>query len=63
MIVCSCHVLSDRDVLDIIHTGGSARTAMQIYRGLGCVPECGRCARTIRRIIGQAADRDRPAER
>ncbi len=62
MIICSCNVLSDRDVVDTLDAAGGARTAMQVYGCLGCAPECGRCARTIRQIIAQATDRDRPVE-
>lgn len=52
MIVCSCNVLSDRQVRDAIADPGvGARTAGQVYRCLGCSPQCGRCARTIRKLI------------
>jgi bacterioferritin-associated ferredoxin len=58
MIICSCHVLSDRDVAEVVDAGGPAPTAMQVYGCLGCAPECGRCARTIRQIIAQIGDRE-----
>ncbi len=52
MIVCSCNVLSDRQVRDAVSTPeASVRTAGQVYRCLGCSPQCGRCARTIRKLI------------
>jgi bacterioferritin-associated ferredoxin len=54
MIVCSCNVLSDRDVRAAIHHGGNPRTTGQVYGCLGCSPQCGRCARTIRRIMDEA---------
>lgn len=55
MIVCSCNVLSDRQVRDVVADPDAAvRTAGQVYRCLGCSPQCGRCARTIRGIIDQA---------
>jgi bacterioferritin-associated ferredoxin len=55
MIVCSCNVLSDRQVRDAVaDPGAGVRTAGQVYRCLGCSPQCGRCARTIRGIIDQA---------
>ncbi|MBS7539298.1 (2Fe-2S)-binding protein [Ancylobacter lacus] len=55
MIVCSCNVLSDTQVRDAVAGPGAAvRTAGQVYRCLGCSPQCGRCARTIRSIIDQA---------
>jgi bacterioferritin-associated ferredoxin len=55
MIVCSCNVLSDSQVRDAVaDPGAGVRTAGQVYRCLGCSPQCGRCARTIRGIIDQA---------
>ncbi|MFT0860567.1 bacterioferritin-associated ferredoxin [Ancylobacter sp. G4_0304] len=52
MIVCSCNVLSDRQVRDAVATPETpCRTAGQVYRCLGCSPQCGRCARTIRKLI------------
>ena len=55
MIVCSCNVLSDRQVRDAVaNPDAGVRTAGQVYRCLGCSPQCGRCARTIRGIIDQA---------
>jgi bacterioferritin-associated ferredoxin len=57
MIICSCHVLSDEDVRSVVAAPDAPRTAAQIYGCLGCNPQCGRCARTIRRIAAAAADR------
>lgn len=55
MIVCSCNVLSDHDVRHAVNTAGNAlRNAKQIFDGLGCSAECGRCARTIKTIIDEA---------
>ena len=54
MIVCSCNVLSDRDVRAAVQHGGKPRTTGQVYGCLGCSPQCGRCARTIRRIMDEA---------
>jgi bacterioferritin-associated ferredoxin len=55
MIVCSCNVLSDRDVRYAVNTANDApRNAKQIYDCLGCCAECGRCARTIKTIIDEA---------
>ena len=53
MIVCSCNVLSDTQVRDTVNAA-SARTAGQVYRCLGCSPQCGRCVRTIRAIMDDA---------
>jgi len=55
MIVCSCNVLTDHDVRSILSGDPAApRTAGQVYGCLGCSAQCGRCARTIRRIMDEA---------
>jgi bacterioferritin-associated ferredoxin len=55
MIVCSCNVLSDRDVRSAVDSAQHLpRNAKQIYGCLGCSAECGRCARTIKTIIDEA---------
>ncbi|WGD32492.1 (2Fe-2S)-binding protein [Ancylobacter sp. WKF20] len=52
MIVCSCNVLSDRQIRNAVtETQPTVRTAGQVYRCLGCSAQCGRCARTIRQLI------------
>jgi len=54
MIVCSCNVFSDGDVRSAIDNAPSRpATANQVYGCLGCSPQCGRCARTIRRIMDE----------
>ena len=55
MIVCSCNVFTDHDVRGALSSGQcSPRTAGEVYQCLGCNPQCGRCARTIRRIMDEA---------
>jgi bacterioferritin-associated ferredoxin len=54
MIVCSCNVLSDTDVRSAVSAGPAPRTTGQVYGCLGCSAQCGRCARTIRRIMDEA---------
>jgi bacterioferritin-associated ferredoxin len=51
MIICSCHVVSDHEVRDAAAALGSTFTMPQVYRHLGREPQCGRCARAIRRIM------------
>jgi bacterioferritin-associated ferredoxin len=62
MIVCSCNVLTDHDVRATL-SGGEAipRTAGEVYHCLGCSAQCGRCARTIRRIMDEALAAATPA--
>jgi bacterioferritin-associated ferredoxin len=55
MIVCSCNVLSENDVRACLNPGPNCpRTPAQVYQCLGCSPDCGRCARTLRTIISDA---------
>ena len=54
MIVCSCNVLTDHDVRSVVAVPGAPRTAGEVYGCLGCSAQCGRCARTIRRIMDEA---------
>ena len=54
MIVCSCNVLSDHDVRAVIGAEQTPRTTGQVYGCIGCSAQCGRCARTIRRIMDDA---------
>jgi bacterioferritin-associated ferredoxin len=53
MIVCSCNVLSDDQIRSAVTTA-APRSPGQVYGCLGCSPQCGRCARTIRRIMDEA---------
>jgi bacterioferritin-associated ferredoxin len=56
MIVCSCNVLSDRQISDaLVRAPGSVRTVGQIYRCLGCRPRCGSCVRTMRALLDSSA--------
>jgi bacterioferritin-associated ferredoxin len=62
MIVCSCNVLTDQDVRSTLSGADAARTTGQVFDCLGCSVRCGRCARTIRRIMDEAlAAADSPA--
>lgn len=54
MIVCSCNVLSDHAVRGCIGGPECPRTPAQVYRCLGCSPQCGRCAVTIRKMLQTA---------
>jgi bacterioferritin-associated ferredoxin len=53
MIVCSCNVLTDAAIRGAVQAK-APRTAGQVYDCLGCSPQCGRCARTIKSIMTEA---------
>jgi bacterioferritin-associated ferredoxin len=55
MIVCHCNAFSDHDIRDCLKPGPECpRTPADVYHCLGCSPQCGRCARTIRSIMDKA---------
>ena len=54
MIVCSCNMLSDSQVRESCARADGPRSTFQVYQCLGCSPQCGRCARTIKRIMDEA---------
>ena len=56
MIVCSCNVLSDQDVRSACQAEERPRSTGQVYGCLGCSAQCGRYARTIRKIMDEALD-------
>jgi len=51
MYVCSCNVFTDGDVRAV---ASEAAGVGAVYRCLGCKPQCGACARTIRRLLDEA---------
>jgi len=53
LIVCSCNILSDRDVREVLAPRSNVRTVPKVYGELECNPKCGRCARSVRRIIDE----------
>jgi bacterioferritin-associated ferredoxin len=52
MIVCSCNVLSDQDVRAAAEAERT-RSTSRLYGCLGCSAQCGRCARTVRRLMDE----------
>lgn len=55
MIVCSCNVLSDREVLETVGSRQDRPSVGAVFRRMGCEAKCGRCARTIVAIVDQHA--------
>jgi bacterioferritin-associated ferredoxin len=49
MIICSCNVISDRDVNAATKPcGAPADRPSEVFRSLGRAPKCGRCVHSIR---------------
>jgi bacterioferritin-associated ferredoxin len=62
MYVCICNGLNDRD---IDTAAAEAETVAQVYRCLGCRPQCGKCVPLVLRLLRGRADgpgaKDAPA--
>ena len=54
MIVCSCNVFSDHQVRSVVAKEARRPRMSEVYACLGCSAQCGRCARTIRRLMDEA---------
>jgi bacterioferritin-associated ferredoxin len=56
VIVCSCNVLSEAQILESLKREEAMRprSAAQAYRCLGCAPRCGRCVQTVRALVERA---------
>jgi bacterioferritin-associated ferredoxin len=50
MIVCSCNVLSDKQIEAVLLSKVRPSKISQVYVCLGCRPKCGQCAATIKQI-------------
>jgi bacterioferritin-associated ferredoxin len=55
MIVCSCNVFSDHQVRSVVAKEARRPRISEVYACLGCSAQCGRCAHTIKRIMGRKA--------
>ena len=56
MIVCTCNVLSDHEIRDVVtEPRQHPLSARQVYDCLGCSIRCGRCPRAVKRIIADSS--------
>jgi bacterioferritin-associated ferredoxin len=62
MIVCSCNVISDRDIRACIKAcGASSARVRDVFRYVGASPKCGRCLRNIQAFFERDARAGGPA--
>ena len=56
MIVCHCNVLTDKAILATLadEPANAPRSPAQVYKCLGCAPNCGRCLVTVRKMLNDA---------
>ena len=52
MIICSCNVISDTAIRDIV-TDVTFGSPAQVYDCLGCSVQCGLCSRSVKRILDE----------
>jgi bacterioferritin-associated ferredoxin len=52
MYVCLCNGLTDRDIRRV--AGPSDGSVSQVYRALGCAPQCGKCVPVVRQMVSDA---------
>jgi bacterioferritin-associated ferredoxin len=55
MIVCSCNVFSENEVRRALARAVRPPRVSQVYACLGYARQCGRCARTIKKIMDEAS--------
>jgi bacterioferritin-associated ferredoxin len=55
MIVCSCNVFSENEVRRALARAVQPPRVSQVYACLGYARQCGRCARTIKKIMDEAS--------
>jgi bacterioferritin-associated ferredoxin len=56
MILCSCNMITDREVrMSVKPCGASAERARDVFRAKGCLPKCGRCVRNIQALCDREA--------
>jgi bacterioferritin-associated ferredoxin len=55
MIVCSCNVISDKQVFSVVAAAQHRPPPIrQVYAGLGCRARCGRCVPAIKKLRDEA---------
>jgi bacterioferritin-associated ferredoxin len=62
VIVCSCNALSDRAIKGALGTGACGGMP-EVFGCLGCRPQCGRCAPTVKQIIRESEAASRAPSR
>lgn len=54
MIICSCNVISDTAIRDIVTAAEiTFGSPAQVYDCLGCSVQCGLCSRSVKRILDE----------
>jgi bacterioferritin-associated ferredoxin len=59
MLVCHCHTIGHRRVLEVVREG--CRTTAEVMRACGAGRSCGGCAATVCELIDQVAEEEAEA--
>ena len=56
MIVCHCNVLTDSQIIAALSQNplNLPNSPVQVYKCMGCKPNCGRCMPEVRRLLEKA---------
>lgn len=54
MYVCLCNAFTDKQVKQVLI--GGARSPAEVYRRLGCAPQCGKCVPCVRQMVKERSD-------
>ncbi len=58
MIVCSCNLLTDKDIKSALASPSPPRCVREVYGALGCEAICGGCAGMIKKLMDAKAKHD-----
>jgi bacterioferritin-associated ferredoxin len=50
MFICICNGFTDRQIKGAVREG-TAHSVSDVYRCMGCKPQCGRCAPTVLKVM------------
>ncbi len=59
MYVCLCNCFKETDMASAIAAG--AKCASEVYKNLGCKPQCGKCVPYVRQSVASPAASVMPA--
>ncbi len=51
MIVCSCNLMTDKEIRAALGGANPPACVREVYGALGCSPVCGGCAGMIKRLM------------
>jgi bacterioferritin-associated ferredoxin len=59
MYICICNGFTDRQIRVAVRQG-TAHSVSDVYRCIGCKPQCGRCAPTVLKVMRESSEKRVP---